>query len=300
MEEIISPIHKKNIEKDLSKLEPVRETKNGSLVYITNSTHKHILDEIGRLRELSFRKSGAGSGKEKDIDKFDTFFKQMIIIDPEKNKIIGGYRFLEGNNIKAEKNQIYTPMGKLFDTNQAYIKDDLPKDMELGRSFISPDYMGDSRSFDDLWMGIAAAARLNEAEGLLGKITIYNDKSIIGTDFCLAIMQKYYGNSPYHFRPKKGLEAETTEKYFEISEQLDGNNIKNDFRKIKNFCDYSVVDMAPMLKAYSNITSDMEFFGASKNKDFGYVIEAGIRMLIKNIKKDKKERYLDSYNPKVR
>ena len=59
--------------------------------------------EIGRLRELSFRNAGGGTGKSYDLDEFDTreeaFYKQLIVWDPEEKKIIGGYRFILGNDV---------------------------------------------------------------------------------------------------------------------------------------------------------------------------------------------------------
>src|SRR4051812_36445023 len=108
MDEIIAPVEKRILLAELTKDKFVRETNNGSnVIYIiTHLDSPNIMREIGRLREITFRAAGGGTGKEIDIDEFDissTPYKQLIVWNPEDQEIVGGYRYIKcGDAITKE------------------------------------------------------------------------------------------------------------------------------------------------------------------------------------------------------
>ncbi|NJK86320.1 MAG: GNAT family N-acetyltransferase [Bacteroidales bacterium] len=98
MRAIIPPVDRKLIEKELTEDKFLRKTNNGNnlLYVIDNNDSPNTMLEIGRLRELTFRAAGGGTGKEVDIDLYDTGkcpYKQLLVWDTSKKEILGGYRF---------------------------------------------------------------------------------------------------------------------------------------------------------------------------------------------------------------
>ena len=165
---LIDAIDKNILKAELSKEKFVRNTNFGSneIYIITAHDSPNVMKEIGRLRELSFRESGGGTGKEIDIDVFDTMpnpYKQLIVWNPTDWEIIGGYRYicLKDTTIDAAGNyQLATT--HMFEFSQLFIDKYLPQTIELGRSFVQPKYQPskDSRkgifSLDNLWDGLGA------------------------------------------------------------------------------------------------------------------------------------------------
>ena len=98
MKPIILPVDRELIEKELTEDKLLRKTNNGNnlLYVVTHQDSPNIMTEIGRLREISFRVAGGGTGKEVDIDMYDTMpdpYKQIIVWDPAEKEILGGYRY---------------------------------------------------------------------------------------------------------------------------------------------------------------------------------------------------------------
>ena len=103
--EIIAPIDRELIEQELNEERFVRDTnKGGNKIYILNHHNApNVMREIGRLREVSFRYAGGGTGEEVDIDSADTndrCYEQLVVYNPEDREIIGGYRFITGERAR--------------------------------------------------------------------------------------------------------------------------------------------------------------------------------------------------------
>ena len=109
MEPIIAPVSLELIKAELTPNKKLRNTnKSHNEIYVINHHDSpNVMREIGRLREEAFRDSGGGSGLSMDIDEFDTMdhpYQQLIVWDPEAEKILGGYRFILGPDIKLDAN----------------------------------------------------------------------------------------------------------------------------------------------------------------------------------------------------
>ena len=127
MEEIIAPVPVELLVKELNEERFVRKTNYGdNEIYIVN--HKNapnVVKEIGRLRELSFRQAGGGTGKSIDIDNYDISespYNQLVVWEPLKREIIGGYRFLTFAHIPKDdlKNARLATAG-LFNFSEEFI-----------------------------------------------------------------------------------------------------------------------------------------------------------------------------------
>jgi putative hemolysin len=168
------------------------------LLFAHPSELKYVIDEIGRLREITFREVGEGTNKELDIDKYDAYYHQLFIWDDEQETIVGAYRIGMGSDIitKYGRKGFYTDYmfqyGKPF--NQI-----LHKTVELGRSFIIKPYQGNSIALMLLWKGILQVLLQNENyRYLLGPVSISNDYSNISKTLIERYIRKnhfdyYYG-----------------------------------------------------------------------------------------------------------
>ncbi|MCF0200351.1 MAG: GNAT family N-acetyltransferase, partial [Bacteroidales bacterium] len=147
MQDIIAPVPVELIEKELTEERFLRVTNSASNeIYVVNAHNApNTMREIGRLREISFREAGGGTGLDCDIDAYDTckenYFSQLIVWNPAEKVIVGGYRFLMCDHLPLDENgQVDTPTSELFYYSERFVKDYLPKTIELGRSFVQPDY----------------------------------------------------------------------------------------------------------------------------------------------------------------
>ena len=195
MQPVIYPVNKAKLLAELTEERFIRKTnKGGNEIYSFNAFNSpNLMKEVGRLRELTFRTAGGGTGKEVDIDPFDVDeqvpYQQLIVWDPKEQEILGGYRYILCDNLplnqEGEPNLATT---ELFRFSEAFKKQYLTKMIELGRSFVQPLYqstkMGRKSLFalDNLWDGLGALTVENPGmEYFFGKVTMYTSFNICGS-----------------------------------------------------------------------------------------------------------------------
>ena len=220
MNKVIDAIEKNKIIKELNEETFIRATNysNHQIFIVDHLNSPQTLLEIGRLREITFRNAGGGTGKEVDLDEYDTrseaFYKQLIVWDPEQKEIIGGYRFIKGAEMIASEKFNNLATNGLFDFSSDFYNRLLPKTIELGRSFVQPNYQPASGnrkaifSLDNLWDGLGALVVDNpEIKYFFGKVTMYLDYHKKGRDLILSFINHFFKDSqqliipknPYHF-----------------------------------------------------------------------------------------------------
>jgi putative hemolysin len=152
---------------------------NGDLaVYLVAASEgPHLLEELGRLRELTFREAGEGTGKRRDLDRFDRYYWHLLLWHKTKCELVGAYRAGNSAEILAQHgmNGLYTSTLFRYD---ARLFEKLGPALELGRSFVRPEYQRQYAPLLLLWKGIArmVAAR-PETPVLFGAVSISNDYS---------------------------------------------------------------------------------------------------------------------------
>lgn len=306
MKKIIDPIPTSDIIKELTEECYVRKSNfgNNEIYIVTAHNAPNTMKEIGRLRELTFRESGGGTGKSVDIDEFDTrdehYFEQLIIWNPIEKEISGGYRFLNCNGLTINKNgQVDTPTSRLFYYTDTFIKEYLPYTIELGRSFIQPKYQstGNVRknlfTLDNLWDGLGAV--LTEyplTKYYFGKVTMYPQYDPGLRDMILYFMKKYFpdNNNLIYPYPDKELHIKTSKIIMEL--RLIGLNYQNNHRILSKYIREHGAKIPPLINAYMNLSPTMKTFGTAINEHFGNVEETGMLITIEDIYPDKIERHL--------
>lgn len=310
---IIPPVPRELIKAELSNKNFLRHTNYGGKdIYVTTAhLSPNIMREIGRLRELSFATEGGGTGKEVDIDEFDTLpepycFKQLFVWDAENEAIVGGYRFIHGSNMfRAVDGSIYTPTAELFHYTDEFIEQYLPYTLELGRSFVQPEYQPGNNlrkgmySLDNLWDGLASiAVEIPETHYYFGKITMYPQMDRKAKDMILYFYQKHFPDKDGLVWPNEPLTIETD--YNELHELFSGRNYKEDYQILLKSVRALGSYVPPLVNAYMNLSSTMRSFGTAYNHDFGETDETGILVALRDIYPEKRARYFESYDTRNR
>lgn len=303
MENIIPAVDRKLIINELTEDKFLRHTSKGGnqLYVITYKDSPNIMREVGRLRELSFRTSGGGTGKALDIDNHDTSdipCKQLINWSPEDQEIIAGYRLLKCINADKDKNgQISTATTHLFTLTEAFNEQFLPYTLELGRSFIQPLYqrMGGKGLFslDNLWEGLGAFILLNpELKYFIGKVTMYPEYNVEARNLLLSFMN-------FHFPDDVGL-AVPVQRLMEpnvlkdLNHYWEGLSYDEGYTVLNREVRSKGENIPPLINSYMNLSPSMKTFGTSVNRRFGNVEETGIMVTIGDIYEQRRTRYFNS------
>ncbi|WP_242111513.1 lysophospholipid acyltransferase family protein [Luteimonas aquatica] len=178
---------------EIAATELLGETQDGKQIRLARlRIDSPLLREIGRARELTFRKVGEGTGRARDIDAYDTHYEQIVLWDDGPGRIAGGYRVMRGARALAERGLSGLYTASLF----RYADDLIPhvaEGMELGRSYVTPDYWG-SRSLDYLWYGIGAyLLRYPGVRYLFGPVSISAALPLAAREQLVAYYQRYFG-----------------------------------------------------------------------------------------------------------
>jgi hypothetical protein len=137
----------------------------------------NILLEIGRLREIAFRLEGEGSGKERDIDRFDAIYQHLFLWDREAQAIAGAYRVAKTDEILREHGPSGLYTSTLFRFSERFLET-LTPGLECGRSFVAPAYQRAHQTLLLLWRGVTGiAGRDPRYHRLFGPVSISNTYS---------------------------------------------------------------------------------------------------------------------------
>ncbi len=306
MKEIIPPIPINKLEEELEKATLLRKTNyGGNLVYLTtNKETPLLLREIGRLRELTFRNAGGGTGKDCDLDSYDisnTPYEQLFVWNPKDKEIIGGYRFYKCNSMAedcVEPEKLAT--SNLFKFSDKFIHRYLPHLMELGRSFVVPSYQsreGGRKSLyalDNLWDGLGALVINNPSiRFFFGKVTMYPHFNRDARDLILYFLHKHFGDHENLLIPYQPLQLNLNREKLESI--FPGKSINGDYKFLSQEVRAYGENIPPLINAYMNLSPTMKTFGTVINKSFGNVEETGMMITLKDMYVSKINRHLASY-----
>ncbi len=305
MQEIIDVIDRKLIESELTPDKFIKPTNSGNneIYIVTYQNAPNTVREIGRLREITFRDAGGGTGLDCDLDEFDTEeenpFHQLFVWDPREKEIIGGYRFIHGKTLTRHKDgHINTPTSELFHLSEKFIKEYLPYTIELGRSFVQPNYQPTVNlrkgmyALDNIWNGLGAILIQNpDVKYYFGKITMYPQYNVEARDLILYFLRKYFSDKNNLVYPHESLPLETPMDF--LSRQFTGDSYEKDYKILVHLVRERHENIPPLVNAYMNLSSTMLFFGTSLNPGFGDVEESGILVTLDDVYDFKKDRHLN-------
>ena len=306
MEPIMAPVNLDLIKAELTPSKKLRDTNKGSNeIYVVNHFDSpNIMLEIGRLREEAFRDSGGGSGLAADIDEFDTMenpYQQLIVWDPDSERILGGYRFILGGDIKLNENgQPHLATAHMFHFSEKFINEYLPYTIELGRSFVSPDYQSSKAgakaifALDNLWDGLGALAiQRPNMKYFFGKMTMYPEYNREARDLIQYFLFKHFEDKEKLVVPMEPLKIETPVSYMESL--LTETEFKEDYKLLNAEVRKRGVNIPPLVNAYMSLSPTMKMFGGGVNHEFSEAEETCILISFDEIYDSKISRHVDSF-----
>ena len=306
MEEIIAPISKEVLKSELSEDKRLRFTnKSHNEIYvITAQDSPNVMREIGRLREIAFRAAGGGTCKSMDIDEYDTMedpYKQLIVWNPEAEEILGGYRYLLGDEVKFdESGKPILATSHMFNFSDDFIKNYLPYTVELGRSFVTLEYQSSRAgakglfALDNLWDGLGALTVIKpNVKYYFGKMTMYPSYHRQGRDMIIYFLNKHFGDKDKLITPMKPLEIETSTEFLEKLFCYD--SFKENYKILNSEVRKLGYNIPPLVNAYMGLSPTMRMFGTAINYGFGDVEETGILIAVDEILEEKRARHIESF-----
>lgn len=309
MKDIIPPVPLEALKDELNQDRFIRKTnKGGNMIYIINASNSpNTMREIGRLRELSFRNAGGGTGLECDLDEYDTgedSYHQLIVWDPDEEAILGGYRFhLCDTNKCVKDGKVKLATSKLFDFSHQFVKEYLPNLIELGRSFVQPKYQSTQLrrkgiyALDNLWDGLGTLVLdYPEKNYMFGKVTMYLHYHQMARDMILFFLNKHFPDKEGLVTPIEPLKVVTDRA--KLTAIFTGQDYAEDYKILSKEVRACGENIPPLINAYMNLSPSMKTFGTVLNRSFGDVEETGIMITLNDLYKAKVERHVMNYVPK--
>jgi len=296
---IAHPQDRRLIKKELLRSVLLGTTKDSKLIYLYENTKESIvLNEIGRLRELAFRKVGEGVNERRDLDKYDKYYKHIVLWDDKDLEIVGSYRIGECKEIIKNHTVDGLYNTTLFEFSDKF-KRTLDNSIELGRSFVQPKYWG-TRALDYLWYGIGAYINKNpHIKYMYGPVSLSASYPKVAKDIIFNFYNIYFKDEkslvdaklPYNFKSDQTLKNL-------LDKELVKNSYKTDFIIIKKLLKNLDLTVPVLYKQYSELCEDggIKFCAYNIDKDFASCIDSFIVVEVDKIKETQKQRYILSHN----
>jgi hypothetical protein len=308
MEDVIAPISKEILKSELTPERLLRMTnKSHNEIYVVTAHNApNVMKEIGRLREIAFRAGGGGTGKSMDIDEYDVMphpYKQLVVWNPEAEEILGGYRYLFGDEVEYDEHgKPVLATAHMFDFSEKFLKEYMPNTIELGRSFVTLEYQSSRAgskglfALDNLWDGLGALTVIKpNMKYFFGKMTMYPSYHRQGRDMILYFLHKHFPDVDKLVTPIQPLDLEmdsaSLEKLFCCE------SFKEDYRILNTEVRKLGYNIPPLVNAYMSLSPTMRVFGTAINYGFGDVEETGILIAVDEILEDKRMRHIESFVP---
>jgi putative hemolysin len=291
---IIHPIDRKIIKRELNNADHLGTTKEGMKIFLTTKNESpQTLMEIARLREITFRKVGEGTGGKLDLDKFDNYYSQLIVWDDTNLEIVGSYRIAKGENIINNYGSEGFYTSSLFNYSREFVDNYLNDSIELGRSFVQRKYWN-SNALNYLWQGIGAYLKNNESvKYLFGGVSISNNYPESVKELIIFYFNKWYVDK-LNLAQSKSRYIINVGKQTEYSQIFYGITAKEDYRILKNMLKPYGFTVPVLYKHYSELCDEngVKFLDFGVDPDFENCVDGLILVQVDLIKEEKKQKYI--------
>lgn len=251
-----------------------------------------ILRELGRLREVAFRAVGEGSGKRRDIDRYDDEYWHLILWDDEELEIVGAYRFIPTREAIDARGHEALYSHSLFHYDQQ-MNSVLDQGIELGRSFIQPQYWG-RRGLDYLWSGIGAyLARYPQYRYLFGPVSISGGLPPAASELLIAFYRLWF--PPSH--PLAASRRPCPASLPDVLREFTGENYHDDLTRLKSLLGHLGCGIPPLYKQYSELCEPggVQFIDFGSDPAFNHCIDGLVLVDLTFIKASRYQRYIAAH-----
>lgn len=287
---IAHPQDRRAIKQELKSAKLLGETADQKKIYLFDYLpDSAVMQEIGRLREMTFRQVGEGTGKKRDLDQYDRDYRHLILWDEQELEIAGAYRIGEVANILQQNRQIYS--AELFDYQSA-MQPYFAKGIELGRSFVSPKYWG-KRSLDYLWYGIGAYLKqFPEVRYLFGPVSLSASYPAFGQALIVEYYRRYFADHEQLALARSPYQTDA-ESLSRINALFTGA-AENDFTLMREQLAHMQVTVPTLYKQYADVceAGGARFIDFNIDANFGFCIDGLVMVDLQQLKPSKRKRYL--------
>lgn len=289
LKSIAHPESRQELKYELKKAQILGRTKDNKIIYLCDyKKDSSLMREIGRLREYSFRKVGEGSGSKRDLDKYDKYYKHLVLWDEDDLEVVGAYRIGESRTMEDYRGFYTSTLATFHEGFGKYLNNSI----ELGRSFVQPKYWG-SRALDYLWQGIGAYIKANpETKYMFGPVSLsdqYNDdaKRVIAH-----LYLTHFGCDEKLVTSNNRFDIQTGNP--EVLEIVAGLSYEDDLKSVREYLSYSNLSIPTLYKQYSDVCEKggVKFLDFGVDPDFGNCVDGFIMVDISMIKESKRKRYI--------
>jgi len=285
------PVHA--VRRSLSAAEALGSTTDGKRILLLQPEPGcAAMREIGRLRELAFRRVGEGSGGKRDLDRFDATYRHIVLWDEQALEIVGAYRLGDAGRIMRTQGAdgLYTSTLFDFDTRaDGFLADAV----ELGRSFVQPRYWG-TRSLDYLWQGIGAYLRRHpQLRYLFGPVSLSARLPTPARDWIVAFHQHYFADpdrlatarQPYRVQADIAREA---------GDMFTGMELRDGTKMLRQRLQALDASLPTLYRQYPDLCEPdgVRFLDFGIDAAFGHCVDGLIRLDLHRLKPAKRARYL--------
>jgi len=297
MKPVIAPVDRDLLESELTESRFLRATNNGgnAIYVVTAADSPAAMQEIGRLRELTFREAGGGTGEPVDIDAEDLApdgYRQLIVWDPAQREILGGYRFI----LSRSTHPRHLSTEHYFRFSDRFRQQYLPHTLELGRSFVQTKYQARTAgakglyALDNLWDGLGALVAANpDIHYFFGKVTMYGTYHQQARNTLLYFLRKYFPDPDRLVEPLYPIDLRIDTARMEAL--FVGGSYAEDYKILSREIRGYGETIPPLINSYMNLSPSMRVFDTVMNPDFGGVEETGILIAFEDIYLQKVERH---------
>lgn len=293
VETVAPPENRILLRQELRECQNIGKTRDGKQLYLcTMHSSPCVMREIGRLRELTFRSVGEGSGLPRDIDRFDQHYQQLVLWDEHDLEIVGAYRIADAGHIIRSQglNGLYSHT--LFEYGPV-ICEKLRCGLELGRSFVQPRYQS-RHSLDYLWYGIGAYVKLHpNIRYLFGPASISRFYGKEATSRLAYFYGTHFGDEPLDVRARTPFvipEAIAGQ----LKTEFTGADLDTDMRALRAALASRGLPLPTLYKHYSQATTSdgVSFTAFNIDKDFGDCVDSFVIADLHKLTARKRQRYL--------
>ena len=293
---ITSAHNKMLLKEEVNNAEVLGHTLDGKKIILTEAKNApFLMQELGRVREVSFRAIGGGTGGAKDNDLYDNYYKHLILWDEEDLEIVGAYRIGEVAQIIKNRGMKGLYTYNLCNFNE-HFQDYCNNSVELGRSFVQPKYWG-SRALDNLWQGVGAYLAKNpHIVYTYGTVTINADTP----KQAVAALVYFYS---LHFSCDTDMMSAKTPYFmsYEQKQEFDMlfkyKSYKDGFVVLKKYLKDLGTSVPTLFKQYAELYDEgaVRFFDFSINEELHGVVEGFIIADNSKMKEAKRKRYIKNF-----
>ena len=292
-----------DIRKELREADLLGETRDGKQIYLFDyRRNSPVMREIGRLREATFRRVGEGTGMRRDLDLYDTYYRQLVLWDDGDLQIAGAYRIAEVASVISARGIEGLYSSSLFSFTEKILNEGiLARTLEMGRSFVQPRYWG-MRSLDYLWFGIGAYVKRHpNIRYLLGPVSISDAYPREAKNMLVHFYRHYFGDENVLALARDRFVIPEQDRAAQLR-VFSGDNYAQDFRTLKAELGKSGLSVPVLYKQYTETyePGGVKFLDFNIDQKFSNCVDGLVLADLDKLKPAKRERYLgDKRSPLI-